>query len=173
MIFLLGFRMGGVTEGYILWAVATSAGAPILYGRFRLRSWDSPKDSGRRGDRNQPYTWMHRRSPSALVQLPRARQHRPASSAHRPIADVQGDCSAHALPGQRLAHMARAAGRSIGRQPGQLYARCARLRTRCSCRRQHVLAYWFQLSDWVCQGKIPVGGGKKCGRHKAILRTFF
>jgi hypothetical protein len=25
-------------EGYMLWAVATSAGAPILYGRFRLRS---------------------------------------------------------------------------------------------------------------------------------------
>ena len=36
------------------------------------------------------------------------------------------------------------------------------------CRRQHFLAYWFQLSDWVCQGKIPVGGGKKCGRNKSV-----
>ena len=33
---LLGFRMGGVMEGYMLWAIATSAGAPILYRRFRL-----------------------------------------------------------------------------------------------------------------------------------------
>jgi hypothetical protein len=33
---LLGFRMGGVMEGYMLWTIATSAGAPILYRRFRL-----------------------------------------------------------------------------------------------------------------------------------------
>ena len=43
MISLLGFRMGEVMEGYILWGVATSAGAPILYGRFRLRSWEQSK----------------------------------------------------------------------------------------------------------------------------------
>ena len=36
------------------------------------------------------------------------------------------------------------------------------------CRRQPFLAYGFQLSDWVCQGKIPVGGGKKCGRHTSV-----
>ena len=30
-------------KGYILWAVATSAGAPILYGRFRLMSWEQSK----------------------------------------------------------------------------------------------------------------------------------
>jgi hypothetical protein len=29
-------------EGYMLWAVATSAGAPILYGRFRPRSGEQP-----------------------------------------------------------------------------------------------------------------------------------
>src|SRR5262245_43190614 len=36
------------------------------------------------------------------------------------------------------------------------------------CRRQPFLAYGFQLSDWVCQGKIPVGGGKKWGRHTSV-----
>jgi len=30
MLSLLGFRMGGVIEGYMLWAVATSAGSPIF-----------------------------------------------------------------------------------------------------------------------------------------------
>jgi hypothetical protein len=42
MISLLGFRLGGVMEGYMLWAVATSVGAPILYGRFRPRSGEQP-----------------------------------------------------------------------------------------------------------------------------------
>ena len=37
---------------------------------------------------------MHRRSPSAMMTLPRARQHRPTSSAHLPVADVQGDFAA-------------------------------------------------------------------------------
>src|SRR5215471_21090988 len=75
----------------------------------------------------QQDTWMHRRSPSAMMTFPRARQHRPASSAHLPVADVQGDFAAHALPGQRLAAMAIAAGRLIGRQHGQWYARVTTL----------------------------------------------
>jgi hypothetical protein len=29
-------------EGYRLWAIATSAGAPILYGRFRLWAGEQP-----------------------------------------------------------------------------------------------------------------------------------
>src|SRR6266567_6786294 len=47
MISLLGFRMGGVMEGYMLWAVATSAGPPIVYGRFRPRSGELPKGTYR------------------------------------------------------------------------------------------------------------------------------
>ena len=43
MISLLGFRMEEVMEGYILCAIATSAGAPILYGRFRQKSWEQSK----------------------------------------------------------------------------------------------------------------------------------
>jgi hypothetical protein len=42
MISLLGFRLGEVMEGYTLWAVATSAEAPILYGRFRPWSGEQP-----------------------------------------------------------------------------------------------------------------------------------
>src|SRR5262249_43375123 len=34
---------------------------------------------------HQQDTWMHRCSPSAMMTLPRARQHRPASSAHLPV----------------------------------------------------------------------------------------
>ena len=47
MLSLLGFRMGGVMEGYTLWAVATSAGAPILYGRFCPWSGALPKGTYR------------------------------------------------------------------------------------------------------------------------------
>jgi hypothetical protein len=112
-----------------------------LLSRFAMPEHHHGRNIQREQIHHQPSTWMHRRSPSALVQLPRARQHRPASSAHLSMAEVPGDFAAHPLPWQRLAHMARAAGQSVGRQPGQLYARCARLRTRCSCRRQHVLAY--------------------------------
>src|SRR5215831_14445070 len=43
---------------------------------------------------HQQDTGMHRRSPSAMMTLSRARQHRPASSAHLPVADVQGDFAA-------------------------------------------------------------------------------
>src|SRR5262249_56646684 len=42
MISLLGFRTGGVMKGYMPWAIATSAGPPMLYGRFRPRSWEPP-----------------------------------------------------------------------------------------------------------------------------------
>src|SRR5262245_58654577 len=47
MLSLHGFRMGGVMEGYMLWAVATSAGAPIVYGRFRPRSGELPTGTSR------------------------------------------------------------------------------------------------------------------------------
>ena len=40
---LLGFRMGGAMEGYLLWAVATSAGPPIVYGCFRPIAGELPK----------------------------------------------------------------------------------------------------------------------------------
>src|SRR5262249_4059365 len=43
---------------------------------------------------HQQDTGMHRRSPSAMMTLPRARQHRPASSAHLLVAAVQGACAA-------------------------------------------------------------------------------
>src|SRR5215470_10683143 len=43
MLSLLGFRMGGAMEGYMLWAVATSAGSPIVYGCFRPISGELPK----------------------------------------------------------------------------------------------------------------------------------
>src|SRR5262249_16521730 len=36
------------------------------------------------------------------------------------------------------------------------------------CRRQPFLPYGFQLSAWGGQGKIPVGGGKTCGRHTSV-----
>jgi len=40
-------------------------------------------------------------------------------------------------------------------------------------RRQHVLAYWFQLSDRVCQGKIPARGEKNVAGIQAwvVLQT--
>jgi len=44
MISLRGFRLGGMMEGYTLWAVATSAGTPILYGRFR--PWSGAQPTG-------------------------------------------------------------------------------------------------------------------------------
>src|SRR5262245_35957858 len=34
--------MRGVMEGYMLWTIATSAGSPIVYGRFRPRSGARP-----------------------------------------------------------------------------------------------------------------------------------
>ena len=34
-------------EGYMLWAVAASAGAPIVYGRFRPMSEERPKGTSR------------------------------------------------------------------------------------------------------------------------------
>src|SRR5215468_11085184 len=42
------------------------------------------------------------------------------------------------------------------------------------CRRQPFLAYEFQLSDWVCQGKIPIGGGKNVAGIQAwaVLHTW-
>jgi len=37
------------------------------------------------------------------------------------------------------------------------------------CRRQEVLAYGFQLSDWRCQGKIPAWGEKNVAGIQACL----
>src|SRR5262245_1265309 len=53
MLSLLGFRMGGVIEGYMLWAVATSAGSPIFVWVLppinSTVMWSTPQ--WRRGDR--------------------------------------------------------------------------------------------------------------------------
>src|SRR5207244_2578918 len=117
-------------------------------------------------------TGMHRRSPSAMMTLPRARQHRPASSAHLPVADVQGDCAAHARPGQRLATMARAAGLLIGRQHGQWYARVATLpscqgsaRTAaCSCASTPVPSANPRTNDTTLDARRGSMGAPGCWR---------
>src|SRR5215831_16856592 len=92
--------MGGVMEGYMLWAVATSAGAPIVYGRFRPRSGELPTGTSRflatrllRAQRQSNFccsdmglgSW--RCPPSSRLGEAQASQARGVHGLHRPVED--------------------------------------------------------------------------------------